>query len=159
MAQYFEVQKQMILESDSTAGLLRDSLLAYFRFLQRDPDSVRFMTWALLEGYESACPMKPEKELFELGIDKIRQAQERGEIRADLEPFFIIKSLLALPMAWFQSLSATRALIDSDIEPAALDELYLVNMVKIFLEGVRPRQQDDLDPALDQIGGDGPSPA
>ena len=78
-------------------------------------------------------------ELFELGIRKIRQAQEAGEIRSDLEPFFIIKILISLPMAWFQTLAETRSLIDSDIRPEALDEMYLRDMVKIILEGVRPR--------------------
>lgn len=134
---YFDVQRQMILESDSTESLLRESLIAYFRFLQSDPDSVRFLMWHMLESDEQPCPQL-EKELFELGIEKIREAQEKGEIRNDLEPFFIIKSLLALPMGWFQTRGLTQALIDSDISAERLDELYLDDMVKHFLEGVRP---------------------
>ena len=139
---YFDIQKQMLLESDSGAGLLRDSLTAYFRFLQNDPDSVRFLMWHLLESDEQPCPSL-EKELFELGITKIRESQEKGEIRADLEPFFIIKSMLALPMGWFQTRCMTEAVIDSDISSERLDEMYLEDMVTHFLDGVRPRAADE----------------
>lgn len=141
---YFDVQKQMLLESDSVADLLRDSMTAYFRFLQNDPDSVRFLMWHLLESDEQPCPSL-EKELFELGIAKIREAQEKGEIRSDLEPFFIIKSLLGLPMSWFQTRCMTEAVIDSDISAERLDEMYLEDMVKHFLEGVRPRTAEDAE--------------
>jgi hypothetical protein len=78
-----------------------------------------------------------------MGIEKIRSSQEKGEIRGDLEPFFIIKSMLALPMSWFQTRCMTQALIDSDISPERLDELYLEDMVKHFLDGVRPRSASD----------------
>ena len=137
--EYFEVQKNMITDEASTAELLAESITTYFRFLQSHPKSVRFVSWSILEDEESQCAPAEEKELFELGISKIREAQEAGEIRSDLEPFFIIKTLISLPMAWFQSLAETRSLIDSDIRPEALDEMYLRDMVKIFLEGVRPR--------------------
>ncbi|MEM9555368.1 MAG: TetR/AcrR family transcriptional regulator [Acidobacteriota bacterium] len=140
--EYFEAQKEMLESSDSTSSLLEDSLITYFRFLQSHPESVRFMMWSTVEGGDDGCPKKAEKGLFELGIQKIREAQERGEIRADLEPFFIIKTLLALPMAWFQSRAETLQLVDSEIEPEALDELYLRDMIAIFLEGVRPRPTD-----------------
>lgn len=139
---YFDVQKQMLLDSDSTEGLLRDSLIAYFRFLQNDPDAVRFLTWHMLESEEQPCPNQ-EKDLFELGIEKIRTSQEKGEIRADLEPFFIIKSMLALPMGWFQTRCMTQALIDSDVTAERLDEMYLADMVKVFIEGIRPRTSSD----------------
>lgn len=147
---YFDIQKQMLLESDSTEHLLRDSIIAYFRFLQSDPDSVRFLMWHMLESGEQPCPNQ-EKELFELGIAKIRESQEKGEIRADLEPFFIIKSMLALPMSWFQTRCMTVALIDSDITPERLDEMYLDDMVKHFLDGVRPRT--DAESNQDSAGG------
>lgn len=136
--EYFEIQKQMLLESESTEGLLRDSMIAYFRFLQENPDAVRFMMWSLLDGEERPCPSE-EKELFELGIERIREAQQKGDLRDDLEPFFIIKSLLALPMGWFQTREMTHMLVDSEIGAEELDELYLEDMAKHFFEGVRPR--------------------
>ena len=132
--EYFEIQMEMIRGSESTAKLLADSIVTYYRFLQAHPKSVRFLSWASLE--EDHCATVREKELFEVGIAKIREAQEAGEIRGDLEPFFIIKTLIALPMAWFQTRAETLSLIDSDIDPKDLDELYLRDMAKMFLEGV-----------------------
>ncbi len=139
LLEYFEIQKRMLAGSASTAQLLEESIVTYFRFLQNDPRSVRFLSWSILENDEAHCATAEEKELFELGIQKIREAQEAGEIRTDLEPFFIIKTLITLPMAWFQTRADTLSLIDSDVEPEELDEMYLRDMVKIFLEGVRPR--------------------
>ena len=142
-SEYFEAQKAMILEADSTASLLRDSLVTYFRFLQSHPESVRFLTWTFAAKDDDHCPTKHEEELFELGIARIRESQEKGEIRDDLEPFFIIKTLIALPLAWFQTHDETLALLDGRVDAKELDEMYLRDMVEIFLHGVRPCGPDD----------------
>lgn len=133
--EYFKIQKRLITDSASTAELLGESVVAYFRFLQQHPRCVRWWSWANLE--DENCATAEEKKLFELGIGKIREAQDAGDIRSDLEPFFIIKAMIALPMAWFQTRAETLSLIDSDVEPEKLDEMYLRDMVKIFLDGVR----------------------
>lgn len=139
---YFDTQMKIIQGSASTAELLEESVIAYFHFLKNEPKAVRFMAWASLENEDEPC-MTEEKQLFEVGIEKIREAQEAGEVRSDVEPFFIIKTLIALPMAWFQTKVQTLALIDSDVDSGDLDELYLRDMVKIFLEGVRPARSGD----------------
>lgn len=141
-AKYFEIQMALLEQSESDESLLEESLVAYFRFLQSDPRSVRFMSWRFVEEEDGQCAADPEKELFEIGIQKIREAQEKGRIRSDLEPFFIIKTLIALPFAWFQTHSLTLSMLDSEIEPAVLDERYMREMVKIFFEGVRPRKDE-----------------
>lgn len=140
--EYFEIQMQMIKSSRSTAELLEESIVAYYRYLQSHPRSVRFLAWASLEGDDDRQATPEEKEIFEVGIEKIKQAQVAGEIRRDLEPFFIIKTLIALPMAWFQTRAETLSLIDSDVRPSELDEMYLRDMVKMFLEGVSCRPGD-----------------
>ncbi|MEM1181394.1 MAG: TetR/AcrR family transcriptional regulator [Acidobacteriota bacterium] len=150
-SEYFEAQKAMIQSSESTESLLRDSLVTYFRFLQTHPESVRFLTWTFAAKDDDHCPTKHEEELFELGIARIRESQAKGEIRADLEPFFIIKTLISLPFAWFQTHDETLALLDGDVEPQALDDLYLRDMVEIFLHGVRPA-----DVAKEEAGGGDP---
>lgn len=135
--EYFDIQKRMIRSAESTAVLLEESMVAYFRYLQSHPRSVRYLSWASLEDERDATP--GAKEIFEVGIQKIKEAQEAGEIRSDVEPFFIIKTLIALPMAWFQTRTETLSLIDSDVPPSELDEMYLRDMVKMFLEGVARR--------------------
>ena len=134
--QFFEVQREMLASAPSTADLLRDSMVAFFRFLQSDPKSVRFMSWNFCAA--EPCKTEQEKALFELGIQRIRASQESGELRTDIEPFFVIKAFLALCFNWFQTRELTHSMIDSPIDIAALDELYLDTAVKILLEGVRP---------------------
>lgn len=137
--QYFEIQMKLLEQSESTESLLEESLIAYFRFLQQHPQSVRFMSWRVVEDEDTQCAADPEKQLFEIGIRKIQEAQQEGRIRDDLEPFFIIKTLIALPFSWFQTHCLTMSMLDSEIDAPDLDERYLRDTVKIFLEGVKPR--------------------
>lgn len=135
---YFAVQKEMLAAAtEPSTELVRDSLHAFFRFLQHDPKSVRFMSWSFCEN--ELGKLDQEKELFELGIEKIRQSQEAGTIRRDVEPLFVIKTFVALALHWFQTCRVTLSIIDSKVSPAELDELYLDTATKILLEGIRPR--------------------
>ncbi|MEM8931649.1 MAG: TetR/AcrR family transcriptional regulator [Acidobacteriota bacterium] len=141
-ADYFDMQMRLLEEADDPdTNLLEQSMVAYYRFLQEHPDKVRFMTWTFATK-DDTCPTAHEKELFELGIQRIREAQERGRIRADLEPFFVIKILIGMPFAWHQTREETLGLIDSDIDSDTLDDMFLVDMMKVFFEGVRPRSTD-----------------
>ncbi len=58
MHQYYEAQREMLENAPSTSDLLRDSLIAFFRFLQTDPKSVRFISWS----YCAAEPCKTDQE-------------------------------------------------------------------------------------------------
>ena len=136
---------QLLEDSTSTTDLLEESIVAYFRYLQRNPKTVRFMSWTFVEDEDDQCATDREKELFEIGIRKIRESQAEGEIRPDIEPFFIIKNLIALPFAWFQTRCLTLSMVDDSVDSSELDERYLRDMVKLFLEGVRPR-----DPAIEE---------
>lgn len=137
--QYFEAQREMLENASSAEGLLRDSLIAFFRFLQADPKSVRFISWTFCAA--EPCKSDQEKALFELGIRRIRESQAQGEIRTDIEPLFVIKAFLALAVNWFQTRELTHAMIDSPIAPGELDDLYLETAVKILLDGVRPPER------------------
>lgn len=135
--EYFEAQMSMLDSSASDEELLRASLVAYYRFLQSNPNSVRFMTWTFAAKGENPCPSRHEEELFQLGIRKIKEAQEAGRIRSDLEPFFIIKTMVGMPLAWFQTREETLALLDSSVEAEDLDDMYLKHLVEVFFHGIR----------------------
>lgn len=149
--EYFEIQMRLLEESESTEILLEESMVAYYRFLQRNMRSVRFMSWRLVGEEDCQCAADPEKQLFEIGIRKIQEAQEKGRIRKDLEPFFIIKSLIALPFAWFQTHALTLSMLDSEIDSQDLDERYMRDMVRIFFEGVRPEKEGVVGVADDGV--------
>ena len=136
---YYEAQKQMLSSSRGTVELLRDSVITYFRFLQSDPRSVRFMSWRFVEA-EDPC-LAQEDDLYSLGIERIREAQEAGELRSDIEPISMIKAFLAMSLHWFQSKDFLCQMLGSREETEALEETYLSDIEKIFLEGVKPRDE------------------
>lgn len=135
--QYYEAQKHMLNSAQGAAELLHESIIAYFRFLQSDPRSVRFMSWRFVEA-DDTC-FADEEELFELGVAKIREAQAEGTLRADVEPLFMIKAFLSLTLQWFQTKPMIRPMFEDPAEIDELEEKYLQDIVKIFLEGVLPR--------------------
>ena len=138
---YYEAQRQMLSSSRGTAELLRDSLRAYFRFLQNDPLSVRFMSWRFVESGEDPC-LAQESQLFELGIERIQEAQQSGELRSDLEPISMIKAFLAMALHWFQTKPVLCQILGETVDADELEEKYLEDISKLFLEGVRPRPTD-----------------
>jgi len=134
---YYDLQKRMLEASPGSLELLRDSIVAYFRFLQADPNAVRFMGWRFVDG-DDPC-LEQEEELYELGIQRIREAQEAGLLRSDVEPISVLKAFLGLVFHWFQSKGLLCRMMGSAIDPQALEERYLEDVLRIFFEGLLPR--------------------
>lgn len=137
--QYYEVQKQLLATSEGTVELLHQSIVAYFRFLQQDARSVAFMSWRFVEADDSC--LGQEDDLFELGMEKIREAQERGELRPDIEPLSMIKAFLAMTLQWFQTKNMTCQMLDDSVDIEALEERYLEDILTLFFDGVRARPE------------------
>lgn len=136
--EYYQTQQEILVAAPTDTGeLLRASLVAYFRFLQKHPEAVRFMSWRFVE--EDDLCLAQETGLFEAGIERIRSAQEAGILRADLDPIFVIKAFLGMAMNWFQSKPLLCQMLGKDLDSPELDETYLDNVQKILLEGVLPR--------------------
>lgn len=132
---YFEAQRAMLVEREGSVELLRESVIAYFRSLQADPGLVRLTTWRTVEE-DDPC-LGQEAELFELGAQRIRESQDKGEIRADLDPVCVIKAFLGLSLHWFQTRGLLCQLLGSEAPPAGeLDEIYLDTILRLFFEGV-----------------------
>lgn len=141
--QYFEAQKQMLSSEEGALELLYQSIIAYFRFLQQDERSVTFMSWRYVEG-DDPC-LAQENELFELGAQRIREGQEQGLIRPDLDPLSIIKAFLSLVMQWFQTKGLLGDMLGSEEAADALEEKYLQDILTIFFDGVRQPSASDSD--------------
>lgn len=135
--QYYKAQKDMLTSSKAATDLLHDSIIAYFRFLQADPRSVRFMSWRFVE-FDDPC-LSDEDELFELGIERIREAQEAGALRSDMEPISMIKAFLAMTLHWFQTKPMLGQMYEDPMDIEELEEKYLQDIVRIFFDGVLVR--------------------
>lgn len=138
---YHEAQLQMLKSHEGDAeSLLRQSIVAYFQYLKEDTNAARFMAWRTIED-EDPC-LDLEHELFSLGIERLKSAQERGEVRSDLEPLAIIKTFLAMGLHWYQTKNQLCELCQQipGLDPENLtDESYLEDSLKIFFEGIKAR--------------------
>lgn len=135
---YASQQMDLLREQEATADLLRDSMKMYFRFLRANPELVRMLAWMFLEQDEGECA-DLDRELTISGMDKIRAAQERGDLRSDLNPGFILFSFIGLAQHWYQDKRWMLDKIGLSADSEAVDEAYLEDAVKIFFEGVLPR--------------------
>ncbi|MEM8961325.1 MAG: TetR/AcrR family transcriptional regulator [Acidobacteriota bacterium] len=136
--EYFEQQAEILQTADAEGvEVLEVSMRAYFNFLRRNPNMVKMMALRFVEEDDTCAAM--ENDLFRRGVERIEESQARGEIRADLNPFYIIKSFIALSLSWFQSKPMFCATVGETDAHLLEDERYLEDAVAIFLEGVRPR--------------------
>jgi len=136
---YATEQMAMLRDQEPSAELLRESMRLYFRFLRANPELVRLLAWMFLEqdGDEECADL--DRELTLAGIDKIRQSQDRGDLRADLNPGFILFTFLGIAQHWYQDKRWMLDKIGLSADSDAVDEAYLEDAVKIFFEGVLPR--------------------
>lgn len=136
--QYAARQAEMLQNTSPSAELLRASVAFYFDFLRRNPQIVRILAWMFLEQDQDEF-MVIDKKLIHLGVVKMREAQASGQLRADIDPRFILFTFIGFCQHWFQDKGhfiesfGTQGLSDD------LDEDYLRAITKIFFEGILPR--------------------
>lgn len=139
---YAEVQLAMIRDAapDAGAEVLRDSFEFYFHFLQRNPELVKIMAWVFLEqeANEDVC-LKMDDELMDAGTERIRQGQEQGFFRDDVDPRFVLFTFIGICQHWFQDRHHVLKHLAGKVPPEVVDERYLRDAMKIFFEGVLPR--------------------
>lgn len=137
---YAVIQRRMLAESGPDPELLRHSMVVYFRFLAENPEFVRFICWMHLEDAAQNQGFGPAEQLTAAGVQKIRETQEAGGLRADIHPYSMLQAFLALGEHWFQTKGRRCQMhLPPDLAPGD-DEQYLADALKIFFEGVLPRK-------------------
>ena len=135
---YAEKQMEMLASAHPSAELLKASMAFYFDFLRRNPQVVRVLAWMSLEQNQREC-MEMDRELIAQGVEKVRPAQELGNLRADIDPRFIVFVFIGLCQHWFQDKGHFLESFDNEGFGADLDDVYLGTIIKIFFEGVLPK--------------------
>lgn len=131
-------QSEMLTQAKPTTELLRASVAYYFDFLRRNPQIIRIMAWMFLEQDQREC-MDIDRELIRQGVAKIREAQEDGQLRTDIDPRFILFIFISLCQHWFQDKEHFIASFGTQGLSEDLDDDYLDAMLKIFFGGVQPQ--------------------
>jgi TetR/AcrR family transcriptional regulator len=134
---YFEVQREILKMAEPDAKCMQDSIVALFRVLQESPDFVRLLSWHLAEL--NPDDDTEEKNLTQLGLGKILEAQERGNIRQDIDPRYGLIVFYCLIFSWFQGKRTYLEWVGAKQDDENVDDKYLETLIKIFFEGVLPR--------------------
>jgi TetR/AcrR family transcriptional regulator len=132
-AAYAENQEAELRAADAPdAELLANAVTSYFAFLQANPEVVRLFAWTHLDEDQSCGRL--DAELVRLGAERIRQAQERGLLRADVNPAHVVTMFVNACTQWFEARAH-----HSQWPGVGDDQQYLDDFLKIFMAGLAPR--------------------
>lgn len=140
LAEYVSAQRKIMESPASDPQTFHDSLIRYFRFLQRNPNWVRLNEWMSLEDPGLAAPANPD--LLRRGVERLARAQDLGTFRSDVHPWHILFLFFCLCNYWFQARPAHGHETFAARDPDVADEEYLEDMLKIFFEGILPREDE-----------------
>jgi len=131
--QYYEQQHAELTEAEKPgAELLLKGATNYFQFLRDNPKVARLFAWAHLEGDTSCSHM--DAELVRLGSERVAQAQSNGALRDDINPTHVVTMFISLFTQWFEAREHHR-----DWPGIGSDEEFLEDFLKVFMEGLLPR--------------------
>jgi TetR/AcrR family transcriptional regulator len=136
---YATRQMEMLQTGQATAELMKDSMSLYFDFLRRNPQIVRILAWMFLEQDQKEC-LDLDRELIAKGVEKTRESQQLGMLRDDIDPRFIVFVFIGLCQNWFQDKVHFKESFGTEGITGDLDENYLETILRIFFEGVLPRE-------------------
>jgi TetR/AcrR family transcriptional regulator len=132
-AAYAEGQAaELSAAEDPDAGLLTNAVRRYFAFLQANPAVVRLFAWTHLDEDQSCGRL--DAELVRLGAERIRQAQQRGLLRPDVNPAHVVTTFVNACTQWFEARAHHQ-----QWPGVGGDEEYLEDFLKIFMQGLLPR--------------------
>jgi TetR/AcrR family transcriptional regulator len=135
MEEYGVQQEAMLRERVPDSSLIEDSLVVYFRFLQRNPNVVRLWSWMTVENDKHCADLS--QELTRSGVELLREGQRLGHIRSDVEPEYVLAQFFALVRGWFNERPIMQSCVLTESDEVC-DERYLAATLKVFLSGLRP---------------------
>jgi TetR/AcrR family transcriptional regulator len=137
---YFEVQERLIENFEERPALdtMRDSVIAYFRFCQSNPDATRMMLWSCTDTSDGQPFDARGADLIRAGIESIARDQTQGRLRPDVPARMVLMMFFGLIQHWFWSKDRNaRAGFVRDDEDE--DDAYLHSLLAVFIDGLAPR--------------------
>lgn len=134
IAAYAEAQASDLRQASTPdAELLRRGVASYFQFLRENPGVVRLFAWTHMDDDQSCGQI--DAELVALGAERIRQAQQAGLIRPDVNAAHVVTTFVNACTMWFQARNH-----HAHWPGVGGDDEYLGDFLKIFMEGLLPRR-------------------
>ncbi|NKI34970.1 TetR/AcrR family transcriptional regulator [Wenzhouxiangella sp. XN79A] len=136
LSRYVADQMQELEQATTVDGsLLRDGVIKYFRFLQDNPQVVRLLAWTHMEGDATCGEM--DAALARLGAERVRQAQQGGVFRSDVNPMHVVTMFVLVCTQWFQARSH-----HAQWPGMGSDEEFLSDFLAIYMDGLAPPPAD-----------------
>jgi TetR/AcrR family transcriptional regulator len=137
-----KTNQESVFQGDrGSAERLIEAIRARFIFDRDNPALRRLGTWARLEG--DASLWKGEAELLREICQHVREAQDGGEVRKDVVPFFLAAMVIGLIRHWYDSrelyakaLAEASDLTVPEAHEGDLDEAYLEQVIEVLKRGV-----------------------
>lgn len=137
MAEYGEQQMQLLQGREPDLQLLEDSIVVYFRFLQRNPKVVKLWSWMVIDSDEVCA--SATSELTQAGVEVMRAGQARGFIRTDVQPEYVLAQFFSLVRGWFMERGVLQTCGVLNVPNDLADDRYLRAVLKVYLDGLRPQ--------------------
>ncbi len=136
-----DIQKLVATAETVESGILENVVKAYFEAMRRNPRTVRILSWMNMETDDDAAPGPEYEPVVEYVIQRLREAQESGALRNDVEPVFIVVAFFSLVEGWFGGQRILRRVFGRYMPDGDVDIQYRDALLKVFLQGVtaRPR--------------------
>ena len=122
-----------ILLGSGTAPGLEQGLRALFRFFDENPRLLRLLSWARLEGDVELWP--GEVQMMEVFRDLGANSQDRGEMRADVDPMMFVTIVVNVVTAWLENREMMANLFPGQT-PESLDDKFLQDATRVLFRGV-----------------------
>jgi len=135
---YFQSQRALLMSRDPDTETMRESLKLYFNHHRDNQDIIRMMSWMRLEMSESFEDMS--EGLTGFAVERLKIAQDRGEFRDDVHPFYMMVTFFLLIEAWFTHRVDIQKRFDIGLTGEELDDAWLDAATRIMLDGIRSRK-------------------
>ena len=113
MRPYFEATVELLQAWKPEGVLLAEAVRVYFDFLTENPHVARLFAWwfasqGWLKGQDLVKELQCENPT-ELGVQRLREGQEAGLIRPELDPHAVIGTFIDLCLQWHISVGWSMA--------------------------------------------------
>lgn len=134
MRRYIEAEKERPAKDASFPSFLEQLLVTMFRFYRDNPTMIRLSNWGRLEG--EVDPWPGEDKLHHQYCERIRLAQEQGEIRGDLAPLHISIMICGAVHVWWEFHEHFIKHMGAGDDSGVADEMYFQQCLAFVLRGL-----------------------
>jgi TetR/AcrR family transcriptional regulator len=123
-------------ESSWRTEFFEKSIPDYFEHIEQNRTIFHLDIWLKAEQREHVSFAQPQIQQI---IERIKRAQEDGDLRSDIQPCLMLAALWGMVESWLPSKLNYEARMGRSLRGEQVNQEYTDAVVKIFLEGIKPR--------------------